>query len=112
MADRSAPDRRRALNAAARATLRAEATAAVARHGAETLSDALDRSTNPVAAAVAGELAKAENLEIGPNGTTRHGPPGLRIVQAANDDTPPAPAPELCRCPACEGTDGRGEGDA
>ena len=33
-------------------------------------------------------------------------PPDLRIVQAANDDA------DLCRCPACEGCDDRGEGDA
>lgn len=98
----------------ARATLRAELAAAVARHGAGTLSDALDRSTNPVAMAAAAELAEVENLEIGPGGTTRHGPRGavgLRIVQAENDDTP-APALDVCRCPACEGRDDRGEGDA
>ena len=91
-----------------RATLRAEMAAAVARHG--------DRARTFCArlAVAAGELAEVENLEIGPGGTTRHGPrgvPGLRIVQAENDDTP-APALDVCRCPACEGLDDRGEGDA
>lgn len=90
-----------------RATLRAELAAAVARHG--------DRARTICARlAAAGELAEGENLEIGPGGTTRHGPRGaggLRIVQAANDDTP-APALDVCRCPACEGIDDRGEGDA
>lgn len=91
-----------------RATLRAELAEIGARHG--------DRGRSAMAAAAlayaaAGELAEAENLEIGPNGTTRHGPPGLRIVQAANDDTP-APDLDVCRCPSCEGRDDRGEGDA
>lgn len=91
-----------------RATLRAELAEIGARHG--------DRGRSAMAAAAlayaaAGELAEAENLEIGPNGTTRHGPPGLRIVQTANDDTP-APDLDVCRCPSCEGRDNRGEGDA
>lgn len=94
-----------------RATLRAELAEIVARHGDRGRSDC-DRIGAAIARAAAGELAEGEKLEIGPNGTTRHGPPGLRIVQAANDDTPPAPDPELCRCPACEGRDDRGEGDA
>ena len=95
-----------------RATQRAELAEIGARHG--------DRGRAAMAAAAlayaaAGEFAEAEKLEPGPNGSTRHGPrgvPGLRIVQAANDDAPPAPDPELCRCPSCEGRDGRGEGDA
>ena len=33
--------------------------------------------------------------------------PDLRIVQAANNDA--EHGPELCRCPACEGCDDRGE---
>ena len=93
-----------------RATLRADLADAVARHGADALYP-LDRSTNPVAMAAAAELAELEKLEPGPDGTTRHGPRGLRIVQAENDDTP-APALDVCRCPACEGRDDRGEGDA
>lgn len=105
----STPRRQRAL-----ATLRAELAEIGARFGADALSDALDRSTNPVAMAAADELAEVEKLEIGPGGTTRHGPRGaggLRIVPAANDDTP-APALDVCRCPSCEGRDDRGEGDA
>ncbi len=93
------------------ADLRTTLRVAVARFGADALSDALDRSTNPVAMAAAAELAELEKLEPGPDGTTRHGPRGLRIVQAENDDTP-APALDVCRCPACEGRDDRGEGDA
>ena len=91
----------------ARATLRAELAEIATRHGdrARTACDRL--------AAAAGELAEAEKLEPGPNGSTRHGPRVLRVlrvVQAENDDTP-APA-DVCRCPACEGIDDRGEGDA
>ena len=37
-------------------------------------------------------------------------PPDLRIVQAANDDA--EHGADLCRCPACEVCDDRGEGDA
>ena len=87
----------------ARATLRAELAEIATRHG-DRARTACDR----LAAALTGQ-----NLEL--DTPTRHGPggvPGLRIVQAANDDTPPAPDPELCRCPACEGRDDRGEGDA
>ena len=101
MADRSAPERRRrALNAAARATLRAELADAVGHHG-----DAARTACDRLAAALTGQ-----NLEL--DTPTRHGPRGLRVVQAENDDTPPAPDLELCRCPACEGIDDRGEGDA
>lgn len=46
-------------------------------------------------------------------GRVLEAPPDLRIVQAANDDAEHGPElPELCRCPACEGRDDRGEGDA
>lgn len=87
----------------ARATLRAELAAAAARHG-----DAARTACDRLAAALTGQ-----NLEL--DSSTRRGPRvvvGLRVVQAENDDTPPAPAPDLCRCPACEGIDDRGEGDA
>ena len=62
--------------------------AVVARHGAARLSAALGESDDPTARAVVAELPGD----------------GLRIVAAANDD--------VCRCPTCEGIDGRGEGDA
>ena len=71
---------------AARAELRASLAAIVDRHG-DRARIACDRV--------------ADALEA---------PPDLRIVQAANDDA--EHGPELCRCPACEGCDDRGEGDA
>lgn len=83
----------------ARATLRAELADAVGHHG-----DAARTACDRLAAALTGQ-----NLEL--DTPTRHGPRGLRIVQAENDDTP-APALDVCRCPACEGIDDRGEGDA
>lgn len=93
------------------ATLRAELAEIGARHGGHGRAA---MAAAALAYAAAAELDEGEKLEIGPGGTTRHGPmdvPGLRIVQPANDDTP-APALDVCRCPSCEGRDDRGEGDA
>lgn len=74
---------------AARAELRASLAAIVDRHG-DRARIACDRVADALDA-----------------------PPDLRIVQAANDDAEPvSELPELCRCPACEGCDDRGEGDA
>ena len=77
------------VESAARAELRATIAAIVDRHG-DRARVACDRVADALDA-----------------------PPDLRIVQAANDDAEHGPElPELCRCPACEGCDDRGEGDA
>jgi hypothetical protein len=86
-----------------RTALRAELAAAVDRHG-----DAARTACDCLADALTGQ-----NLEL--DSSTRRGPRvvvGLPVVQAENDDAASAPAPKLCRCPACDGIDNRGEGDA